>query len=60
MSNATLRKAAANYETLYNELDTVFNRQKECQDRVAELQKKFMKAETDMAPNRHWLQLSDV
>ena len=27
-SNATLRKAAANYETLYNELDTVFNRQK--------------------------------
>jgi hypothetical protein len=25
-SNATLRKAAANYETLYNELDTVFNR----------------------------------
>jgi hypothetical protein len=48
-SNATLRKAAANYETLYNELDTVFNRQKECQDRVAELQKKFMKAETDIS-----------
>ena len=37
-SNATLRKAATNYDNLYDQLNKVFESQLKCQNRIAELQ----------------------
>ena len=51
-SNAILRKAASNFDALHQQLNQVFENQRTCQGKVAELQRDFMKAEQDISVQR--------
>lgn len=51
-SNAILRKAATNYDTLHDQLNKVFESQRNCQNKISELQREFMKAEHDISVQR--------